>query len=254
MHGGNFTLQTGILCYDISHTEREVLFVKKILVSTMCLMLLTGCAANTKSAATASATAASSATPSATADPNALKINNTVTLTTKTLDMSGYTWLNDNNPAFLQVTMEESLRLMDEGGTGMVVYSYSTCPWCNRAIPVLNAAAKEMGIKVYYVDVYEKELMDSTGKAFSTAGKAVIRSMLSHYDSILKHETNSETGQMEPALYTPEVVAIKNGQIVGHHTALVDSFSMSSEKDQMNDAQKAELTGIYEDLMKAMAD
>lgn len=111
-----------------------------------------------------------------------------------------------------------------------------------------------MGIHVYYIDVYESELMSSDGKSFTTEGKTIIQSMLTHFDSILKHETNSTTGKSEPTLYTPEVVAIKKGQITDHHTSLVDSFSMNSEADQMTDEQKAELQGYYEKLIQSAAD
>ena len=125
-----------------------------------------------------------------------------------------------------------------KGGTGILFYSYPTCPWCNRAVPVLNEVAKVMGIHVYYVDVYEAELMDATGKTFSAEGKAVIQSLLSHFDSILKHETNKNTGKTEPVLYTPEVVAIKKGAIVDHHTSLVSSFNMQNDDSQLTDSKK----------------
>ena len=46
------------------------------------------------------------------------------------------------------VALEESLKLF-ENGTGIVFYSYETCPWCNRVIPVLDEAAKEAGITVF---------------------------------------------------------------------------------------------------------
>lgn len=236
--------------------------MKKLIACTLCIMLLAGCSSDTHQStasaaadATASASASSSASAETTADPSkGITITNSVSLKTKTLDMSGYKWLEDKDPAFIQVSMQESLRLMDEGGSGIILYSYPDCPWCNRAVPVLNDAAKEMGIHVYYVDVYELELLDASGKSFSAEGKTIIQSMLKHYDSILKHETNSDTGEVEPTLYTPEVVAIKKGQITGHHTSLVDSFNMTSDTDQMNDDQKAELKGIYEDLFRTAAD
>lgn len=234
--------------------------MKKLMTCTLCLLLLTGCASEThqntnSSSASSSSSPSASSSSSASADTSKkVTITNSAAIASKTLDMSGYEWLTDKDPAFIQISMSESLKLVDEGGTGIILYSYPTCPWCNRAVPVLNDAAKEMGIHVYYVDVYESELMDATGKSFSAEGKTVIQNMLSHFDSILKHETNKTTGKSEPSLYTPEVVAIKKGAIAGHHTSLVDSFSMTSDTDQMSDAQKAELKGIYEDLIKAIAD
>lgn len=226
--------------------------MKKLLMSTLCIALLAGCATNT---ATATATPSATTSASVTANPSKkVTITNTVSVTSKTLDMSGYKYLTDKDPAFIQISMKESMRLIDEGGSGILLYSYPDCPWCNRAVPVLNVTAKEMGIHVYYIDVYESELMSSDGKSFTTEGKTIIQSMLTHFDSILKHETNSTTGKSEPTLYTPEVVAIKKGQITDHHTSLVDSFSMNSEADQMTDEQKAELHGYYEKLIQSAAD
>lgn len=229
--------------------------MKKILTSTLCLFLLAGCASSQNQTAEASSSPSASTAAEQTADP-AMKvtITNPLTMNAKTLDMSGYEYLTDKNPAFIQISMKESLRLIDEKGSGIILYSYSTCPWCNRAVPVLNEVAKEMGIHIYYVDVYEKELMSADGKSFSTEGKAIIQSMLSHYDSILRHEANETTGKVEPTLYTPEVVAIKNGVITSHHTSLVDDFTMSSDTAQLSDAQKAELEQIYVDLIKSAAD
>ncbi len=235
--------------------------MKKKLAIMMMAVLLAGCSSTThqeKNIKESEASAAeTTASPEASASADAsekISITNSVALNTKTLDMGGYVWLDDKNPNFIQITMAESLRLMDEGGSGIVVYSYDTCPFCNRAIPVLNQAAKEAGIYVYYVDVYEKELMTPDGQSFSEEGNATVKSMMTHLDSILKHERNEETGQMEPALYTPEVVAIKNGQITGHHVALVDDFKLKDQNSQMSDAQKEELKQIYLDLFKTAAD
>jgi predicted bacteriocin transport accessory protein len=228
--------------------------VKKIFTGVLCLLLLCGCTSSAASSSS-SASPSASATVGTTADPaKKVTITNSITLTSKTLDMSGYKYLSDKSPAFIQITMKESLRLIDEKGSGIVLYSYATCPWCNRAVPVLNEVAKEMGIHIYYVDVYEAELMSSDGKSFSTEGKAVIQSMLSHYDTILRHEANETTGKVEPTLYTPEVVAIKQGMITSHHTSLVDDFTMNSEADQLSEAQTAELAGIYEELIRSAAD
>lgn len=232
------------------------MFVKKTITLTLCLFLLAGCASNThQEGNTETPTPTATATSQATLDPaKKVTITSSVAATSKTLDMSGYKWLTDKDPAFIQISMSESLKFMDEGGSGIFIYSYPTCPWCNRAVPVLNEVAKEMGVHIYYIDVYESELMDPNGNSFSAEGKEVIQSMLTHFDSILKHETNSDTGKSEPTLYTPEVIAIKKGKITDHHVALVDSFSMTSDDDQMNDDQKAELKTIYEKLIQSAAD
>ena len=52
-------------------------------------------------------------------------------------------------------------------------------------------------------------------------------------------------------MYVPEVVAIKDGEIVGHHLSLVDSFD-GSKQNEMNEDQKSELQNIYVELIKKL--
>lgn len=215
---------------------------KQIAIFTI-LALLTGCASSTHQSTNTSSQDSS-------LEMESITVTNDVQLETKELDMSGYKYLKDTAPAFEQISMAESIRLMDEGGTGIVIYSYPDCPWCNRAIPVLNSAAKKVGVKAYYVDVYEPEVADSE----NFLENETVKSLLSHLDSILVHEKNEETGVEEPTLYTPEVVAIKDGQIVDHHTALVDDFEMKNSESQLTSEQTRELIGIYLKMYQEIAD
>jgi hypothetical protein len=232
--------------------------MKKYTAGLLCLAVLAGCssgAATHQSTNTASSTETSPYWDNAETevDPDKkVTITNPLTMKTKELDMDGYKWLNDENPAFEQITMEESLRLYEEGGSGLVFYSYDTCPWCNRAVPVLDKAAKEMGVTIYYVDVYEPEVISDKEK-----GTKLINRMMADLDSILHHEKD-ENGNLQPAFYTPELVAVKKGSIVGHKTSIADDFTTAGTKttdeDQMTEAQKNELLKIYEDLIQAAAD
>ena len=54
-------------------------------------------------------------------------------------------------------------------------------------------------------------------------------------------------------MYVPMVVGIKDGKVVGSHTALVDSFEIKDETSQMNDKQKKELQDIYTDIILKVA-
>ncbi|MDD6231034.1 MAG: hypothetical protein PUA95_09950, partial [Lactimicrobium massiliense] len=84
-----------------------------------------------------------------------------INLNTSKPDLSAYVFLKDDDPAFLEISTEESLKLF-ENGTGIVFYSYETCPWCNRVIPVLDEAAKEAGITVFYVNIYSDDFMSKS--------------------------------------------------------------------------------------------
>ncbi len=222
--------------------------MKKLLSATL-VVLLAGCSAS-KPVSSVKPTETPEPTPETTPETTTevevveqLTINNPIQLKTKTLQMSGYQWLNDPNPAFEQITMKESLRLYEEGGTGIIFYSYDTCPWCNRAVPVLNQAAKELGVKSYYVDVYEPEVTED-----------LVQQLFTDVDEILSHEKSEKTGNIEPVFYTPEVIAVKDGKIVSHHTALVDSFELQDEDDQMSEEENEELKKIYQDMIRSIAD
>ena len=43
--------------------------------------------------------------------------------------------------------------VFQEGGSGIVVYSADSCPWCNRAIPVLNEMLKTVKVASFYVAI-----------------------------------------------------------------------------------------------------
>ena len=208
--------------------------MKKALISLLCLALLGGCAAG-----------GNNVTDDSTDNEETIPFE----VTTKDLDMEGYVWLEDEDPAFQQITMEESLRFYEEDGTGIVLYSYDTCPWCNRAVPILNEIAKEKNVQIYYVDIYEDEMMKDKSV---DERKEIVDRLYADLDSILKKELNEQTGEMEPALYVPLVVAVRNGKIVDSHESLVESFHLESNSDQMNEDQKEELRGIYRKLIDSV--
>lgn len=165
-------------------------------------------------------------------------ISNPVELETMTAAMGEYEFLEDENPAFTEITLAESIRMFKEKGTGILYYGRVGCWWCQRAVPVLNDAAKEMGVTVYYIDVQ----LPTTEAAYNE-----LESLIS---SIF--ETDASTGK--PVFKVPEVIGVKDGEIVGHHLSLVSSFEPDGDDTMMNDEQKAELKGIYEDIIAAVAE
>lgn len=165
--------------------------------------------------------------------------NHTVTITSaielvsKKADMSGYRFFHEDNHVFMATSLIESVRMFTENGTGIVYYGYAGCPWCERAVPELDKVAKEYGARIYYVDVHDPSIT------------------MEDYNQLENYirEIFDESG----AFKVPEVIAIKNGKIVGHHLALVSGFSPDGD-NQMNDEQKAELDQIYAELIQAVAD
>ena len=167
-----------------------------------------------------------------------LVIHNAVEPVSVVADMSGYQWLNDEEPPFLEITPDECMRFFDEGGTGLLYFGRSNCPYCQRAVPELDVVLNEYGLSVYYVDV---DLSKLTYEKYEE--------LLPYLDAAL---AESESG--EKNFLIPDIIAVKEGKIIGNHISLVDDFEFSSGDAQLTDAQKETLRGIYRDLIVSLAD
>ena len=171
-----------------------------------------------------------------------LTITNSVELDCTPNDMSGYSWLTGETGTYYEVTLEESVRLFAEGGTGVIYYGYVGCEWCERALPELNKIMVELNLPVYYVDASvqpDDETYDH---------------LLTYVGDDLKKDDDGE-----PAFYVPYVVGVKNGQLTKSHIALVSGYSVKNPgshdaSDQMNDSQKEKLQEIYRDIFRSVAD
>lgn len=164
-------------------------------------------------------------------------ITNSVEFNTTTADMSGYKWLYDSEPAFVEITLEESIRMFSEGGSGILYYGYAGCPWCERAVPILNEVAKDLGVTVYYINVHAQTTMEAYNE------------LLTYITPILETDSNGE-----PEFKVPEVIGVKNGEITDHHLALVDGFKIEGDESQLDDSQKEEMENIYRTIIKSVAD
>ena len=199
--------------------------MKKILTCLLAVVLLAGCFNKTDSKKNTSS--------------NALTITNKVSLTSTKADMKGYKWIRNDVADFQLITLKESLRMFEEGGTGILYYGYDECAWCNRAVPELNEVAKELNLTIYYVDASAKVEKDDYKK------------LLEYIDPVLKVNSSGEKG-----FYVPAVIGVKNGKLVDYHVSLLDSFELSKDdpNKQLSDAQKQELQDIYRKIAKEVAD
>ena len=164
-------------------------------------------------------------------------ITNSVELNTYDADMSGYKWLYDSEPAFTEITLEESIRIFKEKESGILYYGYAGCPWCERAVPILNKVAKETGVTVYYINVHFQTTMEAYNE------------LMTYISPILEKDSEGE-----PVFKVPEVIAVKDGEITDHHLALVEDFKIENDDSQMSDSQKKELEDIYLNLIQSAKD
>ena len=199
--------------------------MKKILTCLLAVVLLAGCFNKTESKKNTSS--------------DTLTITNKVSLTSTKVDMKGYKWIRNDVADFQLISLKESLRMFEEGGTGILYYGYDECAWCNRAVPELNEVAKELNLTIYYVDASAK------------VEKEDYKKLLEYIDPVLKVNSSGEKG-----FYVPAVIGVKNGKLVDYHVSLLDSFELSKDdpNKQLSDAQKQELQDIYRKIAKEVAD
>lgn len=190
--------------------------MKKQLLAVLCIIMLFACGQK---------------------DESKITITNPIQLHGEKTDMSAYRWINDTNNAFIEISMAESIRMFSERGSGILVYGYPGCAFCERALPELNKAAKEHGVTVYYCNVYRPDVNASTFEQL----RPLIEPIFDIVDG-------------KPVFKVPEVIAIKNGEIVGHHLALLKEYKIEGEDSQMSEEQRKQLQDIYVDLFKAAAD
>lgn len=199
--------------------------MKKLLMLLLTVTMLAGCSGK------------SSTKAAATSDPGKVTITDHTDILSTKADMSGYKWIGSERADFEETTISECMKLFTEKGSGILFFGYTGCKWCQRAVPELNKVARQLGVKVYYVDASIQPDEDQYKK------------LVGYLSDILSTDDNGEK-----QFFVPLVVGVKNGKIVGHHESLVDGFNPQSDEDQLSDAQKQKLDDIYQNIILKVAD
>ena len=168
---------------------------------------------------------------------NTTETLNLVYVDQKESDLKSYTFLADDNPAFKEITFESSIRFFTEGYSGILYYGKVGCPWCERAVPILNAVAKDNNISIYYIDANKG--MGETK-----------REREENYANLSKYISDSfqEDDNGKKGMFVPDVIAVKNGKMLAYHVSLVDDYDIHKD-DQLSESQKQELYNIYQQMV-----
>lgn len=111
-----------------------------------------------------------------------------------------YSEVSKNN-VFVYKNKEEVLELL-KNGSGVVLFGFSSCPWCQAYAPILNEVAVSRNFKnIYYYDI--KEDRENNTEFYKTVV------------NILKSYLNTDDGG-NYRIYVPEVVFVNDGKIVAH--------------------------------------
>ena len=168
---------------------------------------------------------------------NTTETLNLVYVDQKESDLKSYTFLADDNPAFKEITFESSIKFFTEGYSGILYYGKVGCPWCERAVPILNAVAKDNNISIYYIDA-------NKGMGETKREREENYANLSKYISdSFQEDSNGKKG-----MFVPDVIAVKNGKMVAYHVSLLDDYDIN-KNDQLSESQKQELYNIYQQMV-----
>lgn len=153
-------------------------------------------------------------------------------------DKYNYTWMEDDDPAFIEISFEDALNFFRNGWSGVLYYGKVGCQFCERAAPLVNKAAKAAGIQIYYIDS-SKNMGETNEEA------------IANYNEVAEYIGDSfvEGSDGVKAMYVPDVIGVKDGVMVDYKESLADGYNIN-ESDQMSDEQKNELYHKYIEIIK----
>jgi len=126
-------------------------------------------------------------------------INYTYDIVYKECDMSAYEGVNSTKHMFKSITVDQLFNCIDNKSSGVFYLGRENCGCCQTCVKYLNEAAQELGVTVYYIDVYNEDMPLTTTEICSELKEYI-------YD-ILEVKENGER-----ELETPTVFSVINGE------------------------------------------
>jgi len=170
--------------------------------------------------------------------------------------INGHIDNNTSSPGnLLRSSTEAEILDILKKGSGVIYLGFPECPWCAKAVPVLEYAAETAGLReILYLnisDIRDKLTLDENKKVITEKeGSAGYYEMLKILDPILdEYLLKTNTGEIintgEKRILAPTVLFVKNGELVAYHIGTVDSHKNAYER--LNEEQIEELNKIYSD-------
>jgi glutaredoxin len=161
---------------------------------------------------------------------------------TKTDEISvNYPLINDKDHVFEYTDAKTVIDMLEsETATEVVVFVFTACPWCQQSLPRLNVVAKEEGIKkIYLLDI--KEMRTNKTPEYMTI-----------FEKVKDHVDFTEGSLEKQNINVPNIIVIKNGQIIGSHMATVTSHvkDENSVLPPMTAEQETEYKNIVRNLLE----
>jgi len=146
----------------------------------------------------------------------------------------------DKPHRFYEVNMYDALLLIDSDDfDGILFFGFSSCPWCQSAIGVLNQASLDTDTDIYYIN-RAPELRNEDWLALDTQ-------MARWLDEHIEMELNVE--KIEPHIYVPQIVHLKDRKIINSYRGIAPDHN--AMYTGMSDELKNSLYNKYVEIFKA---
>ena len=150
--------------------------------------------------------------------------------------MKEYVQLTDKNHIMKYTTADEVITFLDSPFTGIIVFGFSSCPWCQVAVPYVNEIAKEKEYSVvYYLDIREMRGNENSPE---------------HEKYLTIYQKIKEDIGSPARINAPTIVVFKNGTITGYSIDTVPSHIKDENNilPPMTAKQIAEIKELYRNM------
>ena len=150
------------------------------------------------------------------------------------IDMSGYDGVTSTKHNFRLVKLSEVFRTFDENSSGVFFLGRTNCGCCQEVAKILNEAAMEYGVTVYYIDPYDEE--------FDLVSDLEMRQKTMEY----LYDVLDENEEGEKDLMTPHFFTVINGHF-GDSQVCYDHMKVDNSDPE---GKAAKLKERYLEMLK----
>ena len=152
--------------------------------------------------------------------------------------ISQFTEITDKEPSIKEISLPSAITFFENKYSGVMVFAKPDSRYSQKAFAVLNQAAKDAGVTVYYVDVSRK--FYKTDEEFMQYREKVEEFI---------DKTYLENPKGGTSLYIPDVMAVKDGAVVDFHVGILEDYDIDVNPE-MTEEQYKKIYNIYADLIK----
>lgn len=164
---------------------------------------------------------------------NKSDINYSYDINSSSVDMSAYPGVISTQHNFKLIKAIELYNVLDNKSSGLFYLGTSSCNCCQKVTKYVNEVARELGVTIYYIDVYNPE--DDLSQPDN------LELLMKYLDPILG---KNESG--EKVVYTPHLISIINGEFKTSQICY-DDLGISDLTDEKN---VEKLKDVYRKIME----